>query len=120
MYYRVKTKNGKRGSTYTVKDLVIEGVSSILAENGVTDIIKSISETKYAQFIDLSQSEEDNAYFYEVRVKEVGENGKPKTRLYLMEACDIEDIKKKIEMEDMGDIKSIVKTDIKSIFQKKQ
>lgn len=119
MYYRVKTREARKNSTYIVKDLVIEGVSNVLAENGVVDIIKSISETKYAQFIDLSQSEEDNAYFYEVRVKEVGENGKPKTRLYLMEACDIEDIKKKIEMEDMGDIKSIVKTDIKNIFQKK-
>ena len=120
MYYRVKTKSGKKNSIYIVEDIVIEGVSTTLAANGVTDIVRSISETKYATFMDLSQSEEDNAYFYEVRVKEVGENGKTKTRLYLMEACDIEDIKKKVESESMGDIKGIIKTDIKSIFQKKK
>lgn len=120
MYYRVKTKNGKKSSTYIVKDVVIEGVSKVLIENGVTDIVRSISDTKYGKYIDLTINEEDTTYYYEVKTREIGEKGKLQTRLYLMEACDIEDIKKKIEMEDMGDIKSIVKTDIKSIFQKKQ
>lgn len=120
MYYRVKTKNGKKSSTYIVEDVVIEGVSKVLIENGITDIVRSISDTKYGKYIDLTINEEDTTYYYEVKTREIGENGKPHTYQYLVKACGIEDIRKFFNLEDYGDIKSIVKTDIKSIFQKKQ